>query len=615
MFYITPTKTYRESGFSEENYGVGTRVMLRQGCNTSVDSCNDGNKVWEITIGKEHVGAKTIGEIHYAVAGECPYYAKYQLLHELPVPDITIYTKTLAYDEDFSASIRYNHPELFTLLGSNLIITVETDYDTYNYRNFTAGNNYTVSLNLPRDVFKAAGRNDKYTNLKVSAYNVLAPSSTRVYTINNQEVTLSCRPPEVREILLQHACPGSNEGYAALAFDTSQVNEQLKVRWTGTIVGDIPAAKPTTNNMYDNWTNLPVLSLENKAFKEGSYVWWVSLLNHTCESTITGTISVLPDITLSVNSSTDVSCYGGNDGVYSFTVSGSTKDSIEVSYHNDNSDSPKTSRQVGSKKYNVTGLSANPRYPITARYVTRIHELANCGNVTANVIINEPDTIILSTVGTPASPTCEGAPNGSITVATKGGSRQLSYRLYRNGVRDVSRDRTTTKTNFANRKGVDEIITFSGLTVGSYYVEVSDQCGSDKKRTGSITLNLDSLRIINFTNEKDALRCYGDSDGAVNFRASGGSGSYQWRLADKSTTTTNNSLQVQGNFSNLRVGNYRLVLKNDNCCPDSVVQPFSITQPDKLQATPTITHVGCHGGETGSIALSVSGGVGEYKYS
>src|SRR5690606_35945784 len=106
---------------------------------------------------------------------------------------------------------------------------------------------------------------------------------------------------------------------------------------------------------------------------------------------------------------------------------------------------------------------------------------------------------------------------------------------------------------------------------------------------------------------------YGGSIGALSITVSGGSLPYKsivWSNSeDPGYTGSGTSL------SNLKAGSYQVVITDAQDCTMSLEDPIEITEPDLLEITSAIpTHVNCFGDSTGSIMLTVTGGIGEYSY-
>lgn len=106
---------------------------------------------------------------------------------------------------------------------------------------------------------------------------------------------------------------------------------------------------------------------------------------------------------------------------------------------------------------------------------------------------------------------------------------------------------------------------------------------------------------------------FGGSIGALTISVSGGSLQYKsivWRNSeDPGFTASGTSL------SNLKAGFYQVVITDAQDCTMSLEDPIEITEPELLEITSAVpTHVNCFGESTGSINLTVTGGIGEYSY-
>lgn len=193
--------------------------------------------------------------------------------------------------------------------------------------------------------------------------------------------------------------------------------------------------------------------------------------------------------------------------------------------------------------------------------------------------ISEPDSISLSVQATRLID-CNGAANGELQVTAQGGNGNFSYNWS-----------TTPPTNTA---------TASGLTAGTYGVTVTDSEGCTANASATLTeppaLELD----FNIT---DAT-CAEFADGAAQAIATGGNGNltYSW---DNGATTSG---QVE-----LSAGTHCLTVTDANGC--QIEDCVNIGSPpalviDSIRIRPVL----CHGGETGSAAIYLSGGDGSYSY-
>ena len=100
------------------------------------------------------------------------------------------------------------------------------------------------------------------------------------------------------------------------------------------------------------------------------------------------------------------------------------------------------------------------------------------------------------------------------------------------------------------------------------------------------------------------ILCHGDSTGSIDLSVTGGVSPYTYQWSNGETTE---------DINNLTEGTYTVIVTDSNLCIDSLV--INITQPDSIILSSVNTNILCHGTiSTGSIDLSVTGGVSPYTY-
>jgi gliding motility-associated-like protein len=224
---------------------------------------------------------------------------------------------------------------------------------------------------------------------------------------------------------------------------------------------------------------------------------------------------------------------------------------------------------VASNTDSITGIGAGT-------YYVTITDSTSC-SVTDSVVVTAVAST-LSAISIVHNITCNNANNGSITILASGGSGGYSY----------SWTGTTQTTS-----------TVTGLGAGNYTVTVTDGNGCSISLTDSITNPTAITDNITGTNEN----CAGDSTGSAILTVSGGTPGYTFLWS---------GFQASQDLLNIPAGLYRVIITDSNGCEhfDSII----IMQPQALQATVTVTNESCHGGNTGSVAVSVTGGTGAYTY-
>ncbi|HHM21767.1 MAG TPA: hypothetical protein ENJ20_07055, partial [Bacteroidetes bacterium] len=176
-------------------------------------------------------------------------------------------------------------------------------------------------------------------------------------------------------------------------------------------------------------------------------------------------------------------------------------------------------------------------------------------------------------------PACFGVPGGEIYLLPAGGTEPYSYQW----------SGTSETTSFRTM-----------LPAGNYAASVTDAQGCIIS-TDIIPLYYPApirLDLLSF----DALPCYGDSTGAIEVLATGGTGNlhYKW--------STNDTLP---NLNDLGPGIYTLSVYDENNC--SVNEEYEITWPPPLTVEAERFITGCH--ILDSVCITPTGGMAPYNYS
>lgn len=355
-------------------------------------------------------------------------------------------------------------------------------------------------------------------------------------------------------------------------------------------------------------------------------------------------------ITVSPSTVADISCNGLNDG--SITVNASGGSNISM-YSNDG----------GS-----TFGGSNVFSPLSAgTYDIQVMDDSGCVAIGPTDTIVDPPVITISTE-TFVNVTCNGAADGSITIAASGGTGALEYSIdngtgyqasgsftglsglsYDIIVRDANLCTTLGSSGTLNEPaalsfnasgltdptcngGSDGQIvvnvaggtapyqysidngstfsssnTFSGLSAGSYDLDVTD---ANSCALSGPTENLTDPTAITITSvTPTAVVCNGDGDGQIDFVASGGTGGLSYSIDGGST------YQAGANFSGLAPGSYDPAVRDASGC--EVFDPsVAVTEPSALViSSEIITAVSCNAGSDGEIEIVASGGTGAIEYS
>ncbi len=175
-----------------------------------------------------------------------------------------------------------------------------------------------------------------------------------------------------------------------------------------------------------------------------------------------------------------------------------------------------------------------------------------------------------------------GGNNGSATANVIGGVTPYTY----------------SWTTFPVQTGV----TATGLTAGSYTVNVTDASGCTA--SASVTITQPPLLTVSVGPPVNVL-CNGNNNGSDVASAAGGTGPYGYSW---------NSFPVQTspNAVGLSAGTYTVTATDANGC--IATASVTITQPTALTLTAAGFPTTCNGGADGSATAIPGGGVNPYTY-
>ena len=221
----------------------------------------------------------------------------------------------------------------------------------------------------------------------------------------------------------------------------------------------------------------------------------------------------------------------------------------------------------GATTQDLTGLSGG-------FYLVTVTGALGCVNITGSVI-NEPTEIILTM--TSQNQTCNGANNGSASVAVSGGSYPPYNYLWSSG-------QTTS--------GI------TGLSSGLYEVTVTDAHGCTEREEVFITEP--DVISLSFTGEENL--CNAGNGGSIDLTVSGGTMPYTYSWTGGLTTQ---------DLTGLIAGTYYVTVYDFNGC--SANGSYVITDAVPVNLTYTTVNINCFGDNVGEIDLTISGGVSPYS--
>ena len=252
----------------------------------------------------------------------------------------------------------------------------------------------------------------------------------------------------------------------------------------------------------------------------------------------------------------DVSCFGGNNGIASISL---TPASFPVTYQWNNGGTGNQTNNLIPGTYTVTATNAN-----------------QC-SITGSVTITQPlaavvvDTLIIANV------LCNGGNDGSIGVNASGGMGFYSYSWNDGGVGNPRQN----------------------LSAGNYTVTITDGNGCSTTATGTVGEPSILTANASFTSPS----CFGGSNGQVWILPNGGIPPYTYAWSNGASTQF---------VSSLTAGTYNVDVTDANGCV--VTTTTTVTQPAAITLSTQITPVTCFGSNNGGIDLTVSGGTSPFTY-
>jgi gliding motility-associated-like protein len=276
-----------------------------------------------------------------------------------------------------------------------------------------------------------------------------------------------------------------------------------------------------------------------------------------CVATASVTVPNAGTPIATITSSTNVLCFGGNNGDATVTVTGAGTPPYNYAW------SP-----TGGNAATGTGL-------IAGSYTVTVTDANGCSDVDS-VIITEPPLLTATASYSPVL--CNAGNTGSATVIAAGGVTAYTYAWAPSGGTGM------TEPN---------------LFAGSYTCTVTDANGCTTTASTTVTQPTQITTLASQVNEL----CFGGNNASATVVSSGGTGAftYTWAPAGGTNSTA----------SSLFAGNYTCTITDANGC--FITQTFAITQPTQVVVSTTTVDAHCNLAD-GSATANAVGGTGAYTY-
>ncbi|MCB0533688.1 MAG: proprotein convertase P-domain-containing protein [Lewinellaceae bacterium] len=212
-------------------------------------------------------------------------------------------------------------------------------------------------------------------------------------------------------------------------------------------------------------------------------------------------------------------------------------------------------------------------------YKASITDAEGCILITSSIILTAPQVLSVE-LDNIVPVGCQGDASGLIEVSVNGATGPVT----------------------ATWNGVPDGLTHSNIAAGPYILQATDSLGCSIRDTFYVTEPELPLTVQLLT-VKNAL-CAGEPTGSVTVRVTGGSAPYQFLWSNGATSQ---------NLPAVPAGMYSLTVTDMNGCV-GVLPAVTVGEPPALTATAAIEDIPCFGALTGTVQLTVGGGIPPYNY-
>lgn len=388
-------------------------------------------------------------------------------------------------------------------------------------------------------------------------------------TINDEILSYEITPsvngcagtPIIYKILVNPLPTATLSGSTNLCFGASAT---LSVNLTGKAPWAISYTDGTSSNTISG------IGTNNYTFNvnpNGTKTYTITSVSdaNSCNNTGLGSATIqqpTTPITANVNS-TNISCFGANDGTISVINLSGGFGTYEFSI------------DLGST-WQTSPIFSNLS-PGTYTIYVRDALLSGCTVILSpNVTISQASAPLgLTFIKTNVS--CQSGSDGSIKITASGGTAPYTYIWSTGETSDI----------------------INNLSVGDYTVQIKDAKGCIYSELIKIEEPLNPIKI-NYSKLNPS--CFGDTNGAIDLQISGGTTPYTFNWSN--AETTEDLANLSGNNT------YTVIVKDANDC--TATESITITQPNELKVTFTVQNTTCKFSADGKISAVIQGGTLPY---
>lgn len=367
-----------------------------------------------------------------------------------------------------------------------------------------------------------------------------------------------------------NGCTDSDVGVVAPGIDISVTETIVNVACFGDATGSITLVSAGSSPYLYAWSNGETTN-GISGLIAGVYIVTVDATASSCQDNYSYTITQPASAVDASNTNfTNVTCNGGSDGTASvISPYGGTAGGYNFLWSDPANQTTANASNLAAGIYNVT-----------------VTDINGCTDVSPDITISEPTAISLTTATSNFNGfgvSCFGGSNGSVTVTASGGNTPYSY-------------------SWDSNAGNASTAAVSNLGANTYSVTVTAAFGTCPEVT---TVTLDQPNAITITSTVTQPSCNNSSDGEVAVNVTGGVTNYSYLWSDPAS-------QTNATATGLSSGSYTLSVTDANTCSET--ESVTLSAPNALSVTSTVTDVACNGESSGAVSVTASGGTTPYNY-
>jgi len=216
-----------------------------------------------------------------------------------------------------------------------------------------------------------------------------------------------------------------------------------------------------------------------------------------------------------------------------------------------------------------------------------------------------------------ATPSCPGAPNGTITVSdVSGGDGNYRYILRKGKDNYTPCDPRTDNPNddcFSKVAASGEFsagtYTITGQAPGDYTLWIANDGGNTGACARTYPVYIAGLSVMDtLPIAIQHISCPGGTNGSIQVTDTGGRAPYTFTLTSGSNTWTN----ATGGFNSLLSGTY--TMSTSDGCGHTIQRTIELREPLPVTITATSSATDCNNPANGAIDVNAAGGSGTFDY-